>query len=110
VRELKAHGSLPADMKLWPPKYLNNLVQQDHRRVKQRIAEMIGFKDLKKAAITIAGIELMHRIPSGRSGPSRALCLERRADCLNSARRGRKCLCLPDICTRAIDCTLHRRR
>ena len=36
-----------------------NLIEQDHRGVKQRIATMLGFTT---AAITIAGIELMHRI------------------------------------------------
>jgi transposase-like protein len=43
VRELKADGSLPADMKLRSSKYLNNLIEQDHRSVKQHIAVMIGF-------------------------------------------------------------------
>jgi transposase-like protein len=34
--------------------------------VKQRIAVMLGFKDFRHAAITIAGIELMHRIRKGQ--------------------------------------------
>jgi transposase-like protein len=38
VRELKADGSLPANTKLRSSKYLNNLIEQDHRGVKQRIA------------------------------------------------------------------------
>ena len=66
VRELKADGSLPADMKLRSSKYLNNLIEQDHRSVKQRIAVMIGFKRFTNAAITITGIELMHRIRKGQ--------------------------------------------
>jgi transposase-like protein len=57
---------LPADTKLRLSKYLNNLIEQDHRGVKQRIAVMLGFKDFTKAAITIAGIELMHRIRKGQ--------------------------------------------
>jgi transposase-like protein len=61
VRELKADGSLPADTTLRSSKYLNNLIEQDHRGVKQRIAMMLGFKGLRNAAITIAGIELLHR-------------------------------------------------
>jgi transposase-like protein len=61
VRELKAGGSLPANTKL-RSKYLNNLIEQDHRGVKRRIAVMLGFKQLGNAAITIAGIELLHRI------------------------------------------------
>jgi transposase-like protein len=41
VRELKAAGSLPANTKLRSSKYLNNVIEQDHRNVKQRIAVMI---------------------------------------------------------------------
>jgi transposase-like protein len=44
---------------------LNNLIEQDHRRVKQRITVMIGFKRFTNAAITITGIELMPRIRKG---------------------------------------------
>jgi hypothetical protein len=65
VRELKAAGCLPTETKLRSSKYLNNLFEQDHRSVKQRVAVMPGFKH---AAITIAGIELMHRIRKGQFG------------------------------------------
>src|SRR5205807_6211154 len=71
VRELKADGSLPANTKLRSSKYLNNLIEQDHRGVKQRIAVMLGFKDFRNAAITIAGIELMHRIRKRQFGLGR---------------------------------------
>ena len=43
-------------------KYLNNTVEQDHRAIKRRCAPMLGFKSVKTAAVTIAGIELAHRI------------------------------------------------
>jgi transposase-like protein len=43
-------------------KYLNNIVEQDHRAIKRRCAAMKGFKSFTNAAITIAGIELAHRI------------------------------------------------
>jgi hypothetical protein len=65
VRELKADGSLPVDTKQRSSKYL---IEQDHRGVKQRIAVMLGFKQFHHAAITIAGIELMHRIRKGQFG------------------------------------------
>ena len=71
VRELKADGSLPADTKLRSSKYLNNLIEQDHRGVQQRIAVMLGFKEFRNAAVTIAGIELMHRIRKGQFGLGR---------------------------------------
>ena len=71
VRELKADGLLPAKTKLRSSKYLNNLIEQDHRSVKQQIATMLGFKGFATAAITIAGIELMHRIRKGQFGLGR---------------------------------------
>ena len=43
-------------------KYLNNVVEQDHRRLKQRIGPMLGFKRFDMAAITISGIELAEKI------------------------------------------------
>ena len=49
-------------VKLRTSKYLNNLIEQDHRAIKRRSASMTGFKSFKNAAITIAGIELAHRI------------------------------------------------
>src|SRR3979409_206772 len=69
--ELKADGSLPANTKLRSSKYLNNLIEQDHRGVKQRIAVMLGFKGFRNAAMTIAGIELMHRIRKRQFGLGR---------------------------------------
>ena len=66
VREMKADGQLAANTKLRSSKYLNNLIEQDHRGVKLRIGPMLGFKRFKTAAITIAGIELSRRIHKGQ--------------------------------------------
>jgi transposase-like protein len=46
-------------------KYLN-LIEQDHRRVKQRIYPMLGCKKLVNAAVAISGIELAHKIKKGQ--------------------------------------------
>lgn len=43
-------------------RYLNNIVEQDHRAIKQRCASMLGLKSFETAAITFAGIELANRI------------------------------------------------
>ena len=48
------------------PKYFNNLIEQDHRRIKSRTNVMLGFKRFRNAAITLAGIELMQRICKGQ--------------------------------------------
>ena len=43
-------------------KYLNNIVEQDHRFIKKIIRPMLGFKSFRSAKAVLAGIELMHRI------------------------------------------------
>jgi transposase-like protein len=62
VREMKADGELPKETKVRSSKYLNNLIEQDHRGVKSRLGPMLGFKRFRTAAIVIAGIELLRRI------------------------------------------------
>lgn len=43
-------------------RYVNNLIEQDHRAVKRRSAAMHGLKSFGTAAIALAGVELAHRI------------------------------------------------
>ena len=43
-------------------KYLNNIVEQDHRAVKRVTRPMLGFKSFDATQGTLAGIELMHMI------------------------------------------------
>ncbi|PYT19314.1 MAG: hypothetical protein DMG58_36700 [Acidobacteria bacterium] len=45
---------------------MNNLEERDHRRVKQRIRPMLGFKRFDNAAVTISGIELAEKIKKGQ--------------------------------------------
>ncbi len=47
-------------------KYLNNIVEQDHRAVKRHTRPMLGFKSFRAAACVLAGIELMHMIRTGQ--------------------------------------------
>ncbi|MDM0118121.1 DDE-type integrase/transposase/recombinase [Variovorax sp. J22R133] len=44
----------------------NNMIEQDHRGVKSRIKLMLGFKIFDRAAVTIAGVELLYRIRKGQ--------------------------------------------
>jgi transposase-like protein len=62
VAKLKEVGTLPQRGCVRSSKYLNNLIEQDHRRIKQRIWPMLGFKRLETAAVTIRG----QRPPTGR--------------------------------------------
>jgi transposase-like protein len=43
-------------------KYLNNFDERDHRAIKRQMRPMMGFKSFWSAAVTLAGIELMHMI------------------------------------------------
>ena len=47
-------------------RYLNNIIEQDHRAIKSRCVPTLGFKSFGTAAITLAGIELAHRIRKGQ--------------------------------------------
>lgn len=47
-------------------KYLNNLVEQDHRAIKRIIRPMLGFKSFDSARVTLQGIELIHMIKKGQ--------------------------------------------
>jgi transposase-like protein len=62
ISELKTEEVLPQSTKVRTSKYLNNLIEQDYRRVKQRIYPMLGCKKFRNAAVTISGIELVQQI------------------------------------------------
>src|SRR5512143_1704942 len=47
-------------------KYLNNLVEQDHRSVKRIVRPMLGFKTFDSARCTLRRLELMHMIKKGQ--------------------------------------------
>lgn len=66
VAELQERGVLRPQAKVRTSKYLNNLIEQDHRRVKQRIYPMLGFKKFANASVTISGIELVQKIRKGQ--------------------------------------------
>ncbi|PEO38323.1 DDE-type integrase/transposase/recombinase, partial [Bacillus toyonensis] len=48
-------------------KYLNNIIEQDHRFIKKRIRNMLGLESLQTAIKMIAGIEAMHMIKKGQT-------------------------------------------
>ena len=53
-------------IKILQNKYLNNIVEQDHRFIKKRTKPMLGFKSFRSAKITIAGIENIRMIQKGQ--------------------------------------------
>lgn len=48
-------------------KYLNNLIEQDHRGIKRIVKPMLGFKSFVCAIATLTGIELYHMIRKGQN-------------------------------------------
>ncbi len=63
IRELKKEKFIPLRVK----KYLNNIIEQDHRFIKKRIRNILGLKFLQTATKIIAGIEAIHMIKKGQS-------------------------------------------
>ena len=60
---IKSQNRVRSPCKRWDtPKYLNNIVEQDHRAVKRITRPMLGFKAFDAAQCTLAGVELMHMI------------------------------------------------
>ncbi len=47
-------------------KYLNNIIEQDHRRIKRKTRPMLGFKNFHAAQCTVAGMEVMAMIKKGQ--------------------------------------------
>jgi transposase, IS6 family len=66
VNELKNDRILPQNVSLRQIKYLNNIVEQDHRSIKRIVRPMLGFQSFHTAIKTLKGIEIMHMIKKGQ--------------------------------------------
>ena len=60
------NGDACLDIELRQSKYLNNIVEQNHRAVKRITDPMLGFKSFSSAHKLISGIETMHMIKKGQ--------------------------------------------
>lgn len=67
LAELKAEGKCPDDTEHRQVKYLNNVVEADHGKLKQLIRPVRGFKTLKTAYATIKGFEVMRALRKGQA-------------------------------------------
>ncbi len=63
---------------------MNNMIEQDHRRIKRRTRSMLGFKSEAAAGITLAGIELIHmmRKQQGVLADQKALSIKQQSEAL----------------------------
>jgi len=66
IEELKNEGVLAATSQLRQCKYLNNILEQDHRFIKRRVNPGLGFSSFKTAHRTIKGYEAMNMIRKGQ--------------------------------------------
>ena len=66
IEQLKKFGLLPEDTELRQIKYLNNIVEQDHRGVKHLINPGMSFGSFNSARRTIKGYEAMNMIRKGQ--------------------------------------------
>ena len=67
IAELKAEGRCPNDTRHRQVKYLNNVVEADHGKLKQRIRPVRRFKSMKTAYATIKGFEVMRALRKGHA-------------------------------------------
>ncbi|WP_231373273.1 IS6 family transposase [Bacillus sp. 37MA] len=62
IKALQETKSMPSGMQLRQKKYLNNIVEQDHRFIKKRVRSMLGLKSFRTAKRIIYGVEAMHML------------------------------------------------
>lgn len=63
---MKGEKHMPEGIQLRQVRYLNNIVEQDHRFIKKRVRSMLGFKSFKTATSILSGVEAMHMIKKGQ--------------------------------------------
>jgi transposase, IS6 family len=66
LHELKAVGIVPASCELRQHKYLNNLIEQDHRFIKRLTKPGMGFFSFETARRTLQGYEMMNMLRKGQ--------------------------------------------
>ena len=55
-------GELSEDVQFRQSKYLNNIIEQDHRRIKWKALDSMGYQKFSTAKPTLSGIETLHMI------------------------------------------------
>ena len=67
ILQLKNEGKLSIDTEPRQVKYLNNIIEQDHGKLKRLIKPTLGFKSMKTAYATIKGFEVMRALKKGQA-------------------------------------------
>ncbi|GAC1663656.1 MAG: IS6 family transposase [Ktedonobacteraceae bacterium] len=66
ISELKAEGAIAEGCELRQVKYLNNMVEQDHRFIKRRVKPGLGFFSFETAWNTLQGYEVINMVRKGQ--------------------------------------------
>ena len=66
IKRLKGDKTIAAATELRQSKYLNNVIEQDHRNIKRITKPMMGFKSFNTARRTLGGIEAMNMMRKGQ--------------------------------------------
>lgn len=66
IEALKADEAIEKETELRQSKYLNNVIEQDHRHIKHIVKPMMGFKTFNSARRTLSGIEAMNMMRKGQ--------------------------------------------
>ncbi|MBD3886954.1 DDE-type integrase/transposase/recombinase [Phormidium tenue FACHB-886] len=65
IEALKADETIEKETELRKSKYLNNVVEQDHRNIKRIVKPIMGFRTFNTARRTLSGIKAMNMIRKG---------------------------------------------
>ena len=71
IQVVNRRGLFKNNIKIRQCKYLNNIVEQDHRGIKRRIINYTGFKEFESAQRTLSGIEVVNIIRKDQISNSR---------------------------------------
>ena len=66
IEKLKNEKNLFKNVEIRQIKYLNNIIEQDHRSIKRIVNPMLGFQSFRSANETLKGIEAMNMIKKGQ--------------------------------------------
>jgi putative transposase len=76
IRVVNRRAHSVKKIKIRQCKYLNNIVEQDHRNIKRRISICTGFKEFESAQRTLSGIEVVNIIRKNQIIDSKSTCFK----------------------------------
>jgi putative transposase len=76
IRVVNRRAHSVKKIKIRQCKYLNNIVEQDHRNVKRRLTITTGFREFESAQRTLSGIEIVNIIRKNQIIDSKSTCFK----------------------------------